>query len=369
MIIGYEAKRIFHNRSGLGNYGRNLVRSIANHSPQTTLKLYNPWPGSVAFEMPPRVQEVYPSLKSKWYAQLWRQKLLSKQAKREGVQLFHGLSAELPQGLAAQGIRSVVSIHDLIFLRYPHLYKAIDRKIYKRKALAACKRADLVVAISQQTRADLIQLLGISPTKIKVIGQGCAPEFWKDHKKAGQALLKQHQVPEKFALFVGTLEPRKNPVKLAQACIVEKIPLVIVGRAKKYWQDFEKSLAPDEAAFLHHLSVKSTADLAGIYQSAQLMAYPSDFEGFGIPLVEAMVSGTALISSTNSALKEVAGPGSILVEENEVDHLRQALRRFWDDDALREEAIAKNLNFAEQFRDSILAAQWMDTYRELLGHD
>lgn len=369
MIVGFDAKRIYHNRSGLGNYGRNLVRSLEQHAPELQMRLYNPWPGSIEFPNSANYIEILPKTKAKWYAQLWRRRFVSKKAKADGVELFHGLSAELPQGLARHGIRSIVSIHDLIFLRFPHLYKAIDRKIYRRKALSACERADLVIAISQQTRNDLIQLLGISPTKIKVIGQGCAPEFWQDHSQAGKALVESAGIPEKFALFVGTLEPRKNPVALAKACIAEEIPLVLVGKAKKYWLDFEESLSEAEKKFIYRPSVPENTDLAGLYQQAYLMAYPSDFEGFGIPLIEAMACGTALISSANSALQEVAGPGSILVKKNEVAELQTAIRKFWDDPEYRDKAIRKNLNFVQQFRDSVIAEQWLDTYRDLLGHD
>lgn len=369
MIIGFDAKRIFHNRSGLGNYGRNLVRSLEQHAPELEMRLYNPWLGSIDFQTSPRIIEVRPNTRAKWYAQLWRRRFVSNKAKEDGVNIYHGLSAELPQGLSRHGIRSIVSIHDLIFLRFPQLYKAIDRKIYRRKALSACQRADLVIAISQQTRNDLIQLLGISPTKIKVIGQGCDPVFWEDHREAAKALIQAENIPQKFALFVGTLEPRKNPVALAKACIAEEIPLVLVGKAKKYWMDFEQSLSLAEKKFLYRPSVPENSTLAGLYQQSYLMAYPSDFEGFGIPLIEAMACGTALISSANSALQEVAGPGSILVKKNEVADLRQALRKFWDDADYREKAIAKNLNFVQQFRDSVIAEQWLDTYRELLGHD
>lgn len=369
MIIGYEAKRIYHNHSGLGNYGRNLIRALAADNPDSEFRLYNPWPGSVSFPAPSNVIEQLPALKSKLYAQLWRRRFISKQAQREGVEIFHGLSAELPQGLSKLGIKSIVSIHDLIFLRYPELYKAIDRKIYKRKALAACQRADLVVAISHQTREDLIKLLGISPSKIKVIGQGCAPEFWEDHQDLGEALVKREALPERFGLFVGTLEPRKNPVALAQACLAENIPLVLVGRPKKYWVDFYNSLSAEEKKLIRPIKVGPNAELAGLYQKATFMAYPSNFEGFGIPLVEAMACNTALISSANSALKEVAGPGTLLVKENTPEQLGTAIRKFWEDEDLRQKSIKQNRNFVAQFKDQVIARQWMDTYRELAGHD
>lgn len=368
MIIGYEAKRIYHNRSGLGNYGRNLVRSLNQYYPQIELRLYNPWQGSVSFKPGGNVLERLPTPKSKLYAQMWRRSLVCKQAKKEGVQLFHGLSAELPQGLSKQGIKSIVTVHDLIFLRFPSLYKRIDRKIYERKVRKACTNADLVVAISDQTRDDIIQFLGISPLKIKVIGQGCAPEFWEDHRQSAKTYLEEQKLPKKYALFVGTLEERKNPILAAQACLAENIPLLLVGKPKKYWTDFYQALSPKERELIYPLSGLSQKELAGLYQLAQVFIYPSNFEGFGIPLVEAMASKTALISSNNSALKEVAGPGSILLKENGLPELKEALKVFWSDEDFRAQAILKNSNFVQQFRDQVIAEQWFQTYSDLLGH-
>lgn len=369
MIIGYEAKRIYHNRSGLGNYGRNLIRSLNTFYPKLELRLYNPWPGAIPFSAGERVLERLPNQRSKLYAQLWRRSFLSKQAKKEGVQIFHGLSAELPQGLQKQGIRSILTVHDLIFLRYPNLYKRIDRKIYERKVRKACKQANLVVAISDQTRSDLIEYLGVSPTKIKVIGQGCAPEFWENHHATGRNYLKQNALPTKYALFVGTLEERKNPVLTAKSCLAEKIPLLLVGRPKKYWTDFYNSLSAEEKSYIHPLKNVDQESLAGLYQNAQVFVYPSEFEGFGIPLVEAMASGTALISSKNSALKEVAGPGSILLKENDQASLQNALLKFWNNEEYRLNAIQRNANFVKQFQDEVIAQQWYDTYCELGGYD
>ena len=117
MNIGFEAKRVFHNHSGLGNYARTLVSTLANHAPQHTYRLYNPSDGKIIFN-PQKVNliEVRPAIKHKLFSHLWRQKLVSIQAAREGVEVFHGLSQELPANLRRNGIKSVVSIHDLIFI-------------------------------------------------------------------------------------------------------------------------------------------------------------------------------------------------------------------------------------------------------------
>lgn len=366
MKIAFDAKRIYHNRSGLGNYGRNLLEALDAYFSQNRYVLYNPWKGSIPFQLE-HGEEHRPNLNTKLFGQIWRRSLVAKQAQKEGVDIFHGLSGELPTGLSKRGIASVVSIHDLIFLRYPEWYKALDRKIYRRKALQAARDAKLVVAISQQTRNDLIQLLGIAPEKIKVIGQSCEKVFLEDHKDRFEQVKKTYPLPDRFALFVGTLEPRKNPVLLAQACIELQVPLVVIGRPTSYWTEFYNSLNSDQKSLIQVLKVDSNKDLATIYQLSEVMAYPSVFEGFGIPLLEAMFSKTALITANNSALKEVAGPGSYLVDDITIESLKHGLNYFWDGDK-REKAVKQNYNFVQQFHPKIIAKQWMQTYQDLKAH-
>lgn len=368
IVIGYEAKRAFHNHSGLGNYSRHLINTLANFRPQNTYYLYNPAPAKVPYALPEAAREIRPNLKNKLFANLWRQRLLSSRAKKDGVALFHGLSAELPYGLSKKGVKSIVSVHDLIFLRYPELYKPIDRKIYLKKVKHACQAADIVVAVSGQTRDDIINYLGISAQKIVVIYQGCDPVFWENHKANYIPILNKFQLPERFVLFVGTLEKRKNPVALAEACTALKIPLVLVGRSTSWWEKYINAASAETRSYCQHIRVQSTRDLATLYQLADVFVYPSIFEGFGIPVLEALASKCPVITGNNSALKEVAGPGSILIDVESEQELQKALQSFWDNDQLRASAAEKGHAFAQQFRDEALARQWFNTYEKALGN-
>lgn len=363
MIIAYEAKRVFHNHSGLGNYGRNIIEGLARQFPENQYRLYNPYPGKIAFAPGPNVEEVLAPYPNKLMGQIWRRSLLGQRAQRDGAAVFHGLSAELPRGL--KNVPAVVSMHDLIFMRYPEFYSAIDRRVYRRKTLQAARQAQQIVAVSHQTRQDLIDLLGLADHRIKVIFQTCAAEYWQDHSALGQKLQAQWQLPERFALFVGSLETRKNPVMLAQACVRLKIPLVLVGRPSAYWDRYWQKTSSAERRYLHPLALKETKSLAALYQRASLFAYPSVFEGFGIPILEAMVSGTPVLSFRGSALQEVAGPGSVLIDSLEPEALEAALAMLWHSPESYPERVAKNRNFAQQFHPAVLSQQWMETYRQL----
>ncbi len=368
MIVGYEAKRAFHNASGLGNYSRNLIRALSQNYPENQYILYNPAEAKIPFgQYLPGVEERLPSIKNPLYANLWRQRFLADRAKKDGVQLFHGLSAELPAGLRKKNIPSIVTVHDLIFMRYPHLYKAIDRKIYAKKVKAACRRADQVVAISQQTKRDLVEFLGLDPLQVRVIYQGCDPIFWKKYTADELSDARERlELPERFGLFVGTLEERKGVKKLLEAVVATGIPMVFVGRPTSYWKELlsrpryqkvrDKIITP---------AIPDNEDLARTYHLAEFFIYPSIFEGFGIPVLEAMICETPVITSNISSLPEAAGPSSLLVDPLNQDDINEAMLKLWRSGKLRHQLEETGHTFASNFTDQRIAESWMHVYQAL----
>lgn len=368
MKIGYEAKRIYHNRSGLGNYGRNLLRALATSFPENEYLLYNPKKAKVNFgEFLPNVKEQNPSVSNALYSNLWRQRLLSDRAAKDGIEIFHGLAQELPLGMYKKGIKTVVTVHDLIFLRYPQLYKFIDRKIYLRKLRSACKQADVIVAISQQTKNDLEHFLKIPHEQIKVIYQGVNPIYWKEFLDEEPGDVRdRYGLPEKFALFVGTLEIRKGVDKLLEAQLQTGIPVVYVGRKTRFWN---KMITLGKYDSIRHLiftpSVESDELLAKLYRVATLFVYPSIFEGFGIPVLEALVSKTPVITSNRSSLPEAAGPSSLLVDPEDQNQISDNMQKIWNSESLRTEMAQSGYTFARNFKDEKIAEQWMRLYKSL----
>lgn len=366
MRIGYDAKRLFHNTSGLGNYSRDLVRILATSFSKNDYFLYNPkkatlnrWkPLANTFEKQPKgIWRSFPAL--------WRQAPIVGQLKKDSIDLYHGLSGELPKGLKTP---SVVTVHDLIYYRYPKLYNPIDVFIHKRKVNHAVRVATKVVAISEQTKADLIQFTGIAESKIKVIYQGCHPIFKtvlsEDEK---DNIRKKYQLPKKFVLFVGTLEDRKNALSIAKALNDVTQHMVFVGKVKAHGEKLKafvkENKMQDRVVFIENVSVK---ELAGVYQCATVFCYPSFFEGFGIPIIEALYSGVPVITTKGGCFSEAGGPNSIYVDPYDEKSIQDAVQTlFSETSSERNKRIMKGKEYVQKFNDEVLAGQWNTLYKSI----
>ena len=185
MKIGFDAKRAFYNNSGLGNYSRTLLKNLTNYYADNEYHLYSPGMPESSFSNFVKEQR---NIKvhtpqhfiSKSFPSLWRSTGISSQLEQNGIGIYHGLSNELPLNISGKKIKKVVSIHDLIFLRYPELYPRMDRTIYNYKFKKACEDADVIVAISKQTKQDLIEFYGVNEQKIKLIYQSCNELFYRE---------------------------------------------------------------------------------------------------------------------------------------------------------------------------------------------
>lgn len=371
MKIGYEAKRIFHNRTGLGNYGRDLVRVLSAFYPEHTYLLYNPKPSRHRLFHPDGIhviERLPHSRIDRFFYNVWRQRNVVKDLAGDGVQLFHGLSGELPVGLSKLRIRSVVTIHDLIFVRYPELYSTIDRTIYLRKFKYAANHADRIIAISEQTKRDLIDFLKVDERRINVMYQGCHPVFKQPLTEAGkQAVRHKYGVPRDFVFHVGTVEARKNTLTLIQAVEPLDIHLVVAGRPTSYIKKVKEYIAKknltSKVTFIHGASV---TELAALYQSALLFVYPSLFEGFGIPIIEALYSGVPVITSSGGCFQEAGGPSSVYVTPQDSSALSAAISTVLSDSQLRQRMVKAGLSYSLQFDDDRIADQLMALYNEII---
>jgi glycosyltransferase involved in cell wall biosynthesis len=370
--IGYDAKRAFYNKSGLGNYSRSLISAIIKNYPGNSFFLFTPKTKKRAvLEYEDKFRLIEPkSFFNKLVNAIWRIKFVNRDIVRNEIKIYHGLSQELPFGIEKTGTKTVVTVHDLIFLRFPEFYKWVDIKIYTWKVAHACKVADHIVAISLQTRNDLIEFLGISPDKISVIYQGCNPLFWKTYSNEfHQEIRMKFNLPEKYLLYVGTIEERKNLLGIIKAIHAKNIniPLVVIGRKTDlYYKSILDYLSANNLSNIIFLQGVSNTDLPVIYQNAECFIYPSFYEGFGIPLIEALVSKIPVITSINGCFAEAAGPGSIYVDPYDVEKLGDAIVEVLQSNNLRDKMIEIGTDFVKKFKDDLIAEKYINLYYSLL---
>jgi len=368
MRVGFDAKRVFHNTTGLGNYARDVLRVLATHAPEHEYVAYNPRPGSVPFDLPgAALTERGPRGLGRLLPRLWRGAGVVRDLVADRIDLFHGLSNELPVGLERTEVAGVVTIHDLIFERFPHLYASVDRHIYRWKFRSAAERARLVVAISEQTGRDLQELYGIPGSRIRVVYQGCQVAFRKPIAPGRlEEVARRYALAPGFVLQVGTIEERKNLLLTARAvATLPGVTLVAVGRATRYARKVrEFASARGLGERIRLISGVTTEDLAVLYRLAAVAVYPSLFEGFGIPIVEALASGTPIVTTRGGVFPEAGGPGSVYVDPRDPEELRAALASILADPDRRAAMSAAGLQHSERFRDERIAADLLEVYAE-----
>ena len=381
ITIGLDAKRIVGNGTGLGSYGRTLVNNLAADN-RLQLRLYAPDKGREELrnqiEQRPNVSFCYPTTSrssflappSSLFKPYWRSRGIVGDLQRDGVQLYHGLSGELPIGIRKSGIKSVVTIHDLIFLRHPEFYKAIDTKIYAWKFRQTLSEADHIVAISACTKRDIIEFGGVDERKISVIYQSFSPRFSTNvDLRLQEQVAQRYQLPKRYILHVGSIEERKNILLAVKALhfLPEDLSLVIVGRHTKY-TDKVLSYAKN-----HHLSHRvrvfhgiSDEELPLFYAQAEVFVYPSRYEGFGIPIVEAISCGLPVVACTGSCLEEAGGPDCLYVSPNDERAMAEAIQKRLCGTEGREESIRRSQAYIQQFEGERVTQQMTELYLSLL---
>jgi glycosyltransferase involved in cell wall biosynthesis len=378
MKIGFDGKRAFHNTTGLGNYSRTLIRGLATWYPEHEYYLFNPKP-SRKFSKPvfPQVHEVLPAgLINKTFSSAWRSSWVKKDLEQLGIQLYHGLSHEIPHGIQHTAIPSVVTIHDLIFERYPEQFGKINVQIYRHKFKYACRNANRIIAISQQTKQDIIDWYGIREEKIDVCYQSCDPVFAEVIAESDkQRTRKRYNLPQQFFLYVGSIIDRKNLLGICQALHINgngSLPLVIIGDGRAYKQKVKEYIRDkglsSQVIFLSETQPigKDTRELATIYQLSTALVYPSSFEGFGIPVLEAMWSGVPVITSSVSCLPETGGEAALYVDPSSPEAIAGAMKRIQDNEDLRREMILLGHRQAENFTLEKCTDEIMRVYKKMM---
>ncbi len=300
--IGFDAKRLFHNRTGLGNYSRTLVRNLRKYYPELSIYLFTPTVSDHDYAAEFRDDTLYHIVTPSKYANksYWRSHGICNQIEDLKIQIYHGISNELPLKKVLD-TRYVVTIHDVIYKSHPQGYTRIDTYLYDQKTKKAIENADKVIAISQETKSDLLRYYSIDENQIEVLYQSC-----------GWSYVPYREINKQGLLFVSSLTHRKNLITLLKALnrLKQTNPqeLLVIGKGKS-------GLAEANNYIKQHglndsvLFIDTVADQAILeyYENAKILVYPSLKEGFGIPVIEAISSGTHVITTGESSMSEAGG--------------------------------------------------------------
>ena len=347
MNIAFDAKRAFHNSRGLGNYSRDTIRLLSSFYPENNYLLFNPTDKkNIKCLLAECTREILPdSFLGRLFPSIWRSVGMCHQIRSSGVDIYHGLSQELPWGIQKTGARSVVTMHDAIFMRYPELYSASYRAIFIEKNKYACRVADRIIAISEQTKRDIIKFFDADENKISVVYQGCNNIFRAPISDEAKKLIrKKYNLPKNFLLNVGAIEKRKNVSLIIEAMHRKQIDahLVVVGKPdSSYFEEVSAFISKygleNQVHFIHNAE---TVDLPAIYNMAEMFIYPSIFE-------------------------ETGGPYSRYINPQDADELGETILDVLNDSMLKNEMKLKGLEFSQKFIDENVSRSLMVVYQSL----
>jgi glycosyltransferase involved in cell wall biosynthesis len=359
--------------AGVSGYIRQLLAHLPAVAPDLHLTAFTP---DVELNLAP---ELHLRRSVRWDTRhplrriLWEQTALPLLARRAQLDLLHG-AVNVNPTLAP--CPSIVTVHDLSFMRYPQAFPPMQRAYLQSQVRRSVRAARRVIAISQATKEDVVGLFGIPPGRVDVVHNGVDASFCPAPPEQVEAFRRQQGLPERYILHLGTLEPRKNLVRLVQAFAQVRShdagqpPIKLVLAGGKGW-DYEAIFAEvsrlglaQEVLFPGYVADE---ELAWWYRAATLFVYPSLLEGFGLPVLEAMACGAPTVTSNLSSLPEVAGDAALLVEPTSVDALATALLCLLRDTALTDELRARGLRQAARFPWSRTAQETAAVYRRALG--
>jgi glycosyltransferase involved in cell wall biosynthesis len=375
--IGFDAVRALRNSTGLGNYARRVLRGLLGQESGLAGYLFAPAPARPPYARLPEELHAALQLPSTVWRQpglrtWWRTFRLGRQAAACGIELYHGLSHEIPRDLPRTGVPAVLSVADLLWERLPGLYPVVDRWSYRWRYRWSAEHASAIVALSEQTRSDLLERYEVDPTRVCVIPPPGDPRFAVPlPAERRQQVLTRYGLPERFLLSIGTWEARKNQrtaiVALAALDASRTPPLLLVGRdggAGTELARLAEQLVPGRVRFANGVREE---DLPAVMQSADLFLYPSLGEGFGLPIVEALAAGVPVITSEGGCFREAGGPETRYTPATDAIALAGMIRRVLDDAELAERMRTAGRRHAERFDGKRLAQRMLDVYAAVLS--
>ncbi|TFG71468.1 MAG: glycosyltransferase family 1 protein [Anaerolineales bacterium] len=379
--IGIDNTAAARETAGIGRYARELIHAILRVDMDNNYVLMagSAGLGEAWHRQKATLRELMPAdrlslraipLTDDWMARLWQRLRIPRPAEAVigSVDLFYSPNFVLPPLLPSTP--ALLTIHDLSFMRYPETFPHPLRAYLEKVVPRSVTRANHILTDSDATRQDLIALLGVEAAKITTLHLGVSPDFTPIAAQNELDLLRQrYPIGDRpYILAVGTVQPRKNYIHLMEALdpIAERMPcdLVIVGRPAWLSEPIVEAVA--QRPFVHMLGFLDDGDLPALYRQAALLAFPSLYEGFGLPPLEAMACGTAVVASSASSVPEAVGEAGQLVDPQDVGAWTQAIRSVMEDASLRDELIRKGLKHSARFTWERAARQWLSIVQNIM---
>jgi glycosyltransferase involved in cell wall biosynthesis len=372
MRIGIDATALPPQPVGAGYYIINLVRALSQLKTEHQFVVFAQRDRRALFEISEesRLEWVSVSDKNPAIRLIWEQVAFPGLVRRHRVDLLHSLHYTRPFKLPC---KSVVTFHDMTFFLFPRLHRRAKGLFFPLAIRYSAAAADAIIADSENTRQDAIRLLGVSPQRIFSVPLGVGERF---HRITDPTVLaqvrKKYNLPEHFILYVGLVEPRKNLsllVKSYKNLGDQGIshPLVIVGRLGWMYQsvleEIENSGLQNRVQFTGYIPIQ---DLPIVYNLADVFVYPSIYEGFGLPPLEAMACGTPVITTAVSSIPEHVGEAGILVPPDDIGAVSEAIKAVLSDKVLKKQLMKKGPKQASHFTWERTARETLQVYQKLL---
>lgn len=372
MKVCIDVSAAVHRRAGLGRYTQELVRALVAQGEHEYVAFYHQR-GQAHLDPP---IDALPQLTTRLSVKPWRLATMlahflhvPQERQFPGVDIFHATEHLLPR---LRRLPSVFTLHDLIFRFDPSSHLPLNRIYLNLMVPRFLRQASVIVTVSECSRRDALNLYRVPAEKIRVIPEGVNEQFKPQPQEAVTRVRVKYHLPESFVLCVGTIEPRKNLPVLFKVMAARREqsqpvwPLVIAGKPGWLYEPILQRIADLGLQDRVHLTGFFPDDaLPALYSAARVVAMPSKYEGFGLPVLEAMACGTPIVCSNTSSLPEVAGDAALLVAPNDTRGWDEAITRVLDDDALRAQMRQRGLAHAARFTWGQAARQTSELYGSL----
>lgn len=382
MKIGLDARKILNPQkgevAGIGHYTYHLIRHLLDLDKTNQYVLFFDYRLAEKklkkFKSKNVKIKYFPFHHYKRYLGLVYSRLLATATlARENVDVFHFPAGNIPTKYRG---KRVLTVHDLAVWKHPELFARVEKRQARSLTSNALKNVEKIIAVSETTAQDVREIFKVNLKKIKVIYNGIDKRFFVSPSPSQIKKLKdKYKIRKNYILYLGPLEPRKNLTRLIQGFnelkrryLKQKFCLVLAGKsgwlAKEIRYIATESEYADDIIFTGYIEPD---DLTSIFGGAKLFVFPSIYEGFGMPVVEAMACRVPVVCSDTPALKEVAGPAAVLVNPYNIAGLVEAMGKVLSDKNLREDLIEKGLNRAKEFSWEKCARQTLGVYEEVRG--